>query len=232
MPLEENLPILFAIIISLVSFYSDRFVHVAKRLHIELVSLSAGISLTIVVLGLLPIIAAGSAAFGMLPYAAFLLGFLLFDISEKYIYQHILNRHEMMTELAELHTLGYFIDHFIIGFALILLYMLSSIRIIIFIFVLFLVHVIISSLSIKHIRERMQLGIGGELCLSFAPLAGAIVLILFRIPLIGIYGIFSFVTGALFFLTSRDVLKGKESLGYFIVGVAATAVAFVIATVL
>lgn len=210
--MDIYIPIALAAILSVASFYSEHFVHIARKLQAEISSLSAGVFITLIILSLLPMLHQAVGTFGNALYIILLLGFLGFRLGEVYIYQHITNRHELMIELEEFHIFGFFIDHFVMGIMIMLLFLLETPKIMYLILIPFAIHIVASSLSLKHIKGKMEFGTTGEILLSLSPLIGTIGAIFFNMSAIVLYSIFAYVLGALFYLVIRDIVpKERES---------------------
>lgn len=216
------LPVIISAVLSLMSFFSEGFIKYLKKYHEQLLSFAAGIFISAIFLHFFPLIGIASTEVGISVYVILLLGFAAFHVSEKYIYQHTFVRRQMMKELAELHVLGFVIDHFILGYFLALIFLLEKTFLIYVISVPFLIHIVSSAHSLKHIRKVFRLSLAGKLLLSSAPLIGAIAGTYAMFPLSIDYSIFAFMIGALLYMVTRDVIP-KEREGrpkWFIIGIA------------
>ena len=217
-----TIPLYAAAMLSLVSFFSERLIRYFEKYHQQILSFSAGIFISAIFLHFLPLIGAATTEVGITIYVILLLGFATFHVSEKYIYQHTFARKQMIKELAELHVLGFMIDHFILGYFLVLTFMLENPYLMYFLTVPFLIHMISSAHSLKHIRKSFRLSLLGKIMLSSAPLLGAIAGTYMLFSLVMDYSIFSFLTGALLYLVTKDVIpeerEGKPK--WFIIGIA------------
>lgn len=201
------LPVLLAFILTVIHFFSKGISKRIEKHHIRIMSFSAGMLVTLIFVDLIPRVIVG---INITPVYVFLLfGFVLFHLSEKYIYQHIKNRKVLMKDLAELHTLGFFLDHLMIGIILAFTFTLST-HIDFIIFIPFLLHTISSSISLEHITEKTKLKVN-RFILSNSTLIGAIFATLLKPSEFWYYSIFAFLLGALLYISIRDMLpKGKK----------------------
>jgi len=160
-----------------------------------------------------------ASAITALVFLSILMGFVIFHISEKYLYQHVKNKKELLKDLKELHVVGFFIDNFIIGFILVTTLKISGFNGIIIILPIIL-HTISSSMAMEHIHERARTKIN-KIILSLSPIIGALVALLIIIEGIYLALIIAFLVGMLLKTVNRDVVPRKEK-GYphlFILGV-------------
>ena len=137
------------------------------------------------------------------------LGFVLFHLSEKYLYQHIKDKKVLLKDLAELHNAGFFIDHLMVGFVLFLTFELASFTNYI-IFIPFLLHTISSSMSLEHIHMKIKTKFN-KFLLSSSTLLGALLAFFIKLEAFWYYTIFAFFLGSLLYISMRDMLpKGKK----------------------
>ncbi len=204
-------PFVLAFILSMVHFFSEEYSPKIERFHSELLSFSAGLFITFIFLDLLPEFFAGIEFAGRIAFLALLLGFVIFHIGEKYIYQHITNKRELLSELQAVHALGFFIDHFTVGVALFLTLSVPSESFRILIFIPLLLHTLSSSLSLTHLDEVYSRKSIQSVLLTFSPLLGVAFAFLIS-PAEGTYYLlFSFVVGALLYVVIRDTIpKGRK----------------------
>jgi zinc transporter ZupT len=217
-------PIFLALILSILHYYSSIVSRKIERYHYWILSLSSGILLAIIFLELFP------EAFKLLEEKLFLfvfLGFTSFHLLEKFLYQHIKDKKLLLKELAELHVLGFFIDHFILGFLLVLAFKLNTLFSS-FIFIPIALHTISSSLALEHIHEATSKSI--KIILSASTFIGAILASALN-PSSKIFSYsFSFIIGIILYIAIRDMLpKGKKGNQLaFIIGIIITLLALTI----
>ncbi len=216
-------PILLASILTLVHYFSEHGSKHINKYYNQVISLSAGIFITYILLEILPELSIAATVVGESIYIALLVGFVAFHISEKYVYQHVRNKKELLEELEHLHIAGFVIDHFIVGFTLVLLFHLPGEYSVLgwLVFVPFVLHTISSTLSLKHICRHLKATKLERLALSTSTIAGAAIATIMNLQKEPFYIAFGFMMGMLLYVVVRDILpqerEGKPY--YFIIGV-------------
>lgn len=210
----------FGIILAILHWFSNKISPIFLKKHLPIKSFSAGLLITMIILTILPEIYLGQNIIGEQIFTLMLLGFIGIHIVEKYFYQHITNKNKLIQELAELHTIGFFLNHFILGMLLFITTTINKIEIGIIIFIPFLLHTITSSLSLTHLDEYYE-NKKISLLLAISPLLGVITTALLNLELTNIYLIFGFGTGVLMYVGIRDMIPQgkKENSIAFILGV-------------
>lgn len=207
------IPLALAFVLSVTHFMSDRFSKKIEKYHYHLVSLSAGIFITYIIIQLLPEIFVGSALFGEYILIVLLGGFVFFHLIEKYTYQHAKTEKHLIDELAHLHIFGFFLDSFVVGFTLVLFLELTSEfgAVAIIPFFPFLLHTLASSVSLQNIHNRFLKKTFGRAFLASATFMGA--LVAYSIPFAQeqFYMVFAFLVGVLFYIVTRNTIpSGKK----------------------
>ncbi len=198
-------------ILALVHFFSESYSGHAEKYHTHLISFSAGLFLAIIFLRLLPEFFTGIEHIGETIYLLILSGFILFHLGEKYIYQHIKNKGELLQDLASIHVLGFFINHFVVGIALFLAFSIENYVSGLLIFVPLLLHTFSSSLSLNHIDAHFNRKSFAGILLPLSPLLGAAFASIININPQAYHLLFSFVIGALLYIVIRDMVPREES---------------------
>jgi len=215
-------PIALAAVLTLLHIASEWFDEHVHRWHSEIVSLSAGVFISFMFIVLLPQLTVGTAYFGNEIYAIALLGFVAYHLAEKYMYQHVTHRRELMRDLAHAHRAGFFLDGMVVGASLVLFFDVYSQLTATVLFIPLALHIIASTISAKHIHEHFRSGVLEKLALSAAPLAGALLASLAGLQNHQFYLLYALMVGALFYVVIRGVLpedkKGKPL--FFLVGAA------------
>lgn len=200
--------ILFAFFLSMIHFFSRRISKVIEAHHINLTSFSAGMFLTLIFIDFFPRMIQG-LEYGVPVFLVLTVGFVLFHLSEKYLYQHIKDKKVLLKDLAELHNFGFFIDHLMVGFVLFLAFELSSYTTYLVV-VPFLLHTISSSMSLDHIHKKIKTKFN-KFLLNSSTLLGAVLAYFVRLENYWYYAFFAFFLGALIYISIRDMLpKGKK----------------------
>lgn len=210
----------FAAILSLINYFSEHYASRIEKYHVQIVSFSAGLFITFIFLDLLPEFFKGVELIGASGFLLLLLGFVVFHTGEKYIYQHIKNRRDLMQDLAAFHVLGFFVDHFIIGMALYLAFLVENIFVGIIIFIPLVLRVFSSSLSLNQIDEHLNMNTFFMLLIAAAPLFGTLFAYFIQPAHTLFYFLLSFILGTLLYIVIRDMIPRDEKgdLRFFIAG--------------
>ena len=211
------IPLFLALILSILHFFSSKVSGKIEKYHSKIISLSAGILVSLLFLEILPLLLKTRTLSNSLIFTAILGGFVVFHIAEKYLYQHIKHKKELLKDLAELHVLGFYINHFILGFLLVLAGKGTQLLI----FIPLLLHTVSSSISLEHIHEKIRSNISKRIFIASSTFLGALVAILLS-PAETLYILlFSIITGMVLYISFRDMVpKEKEgSPQFFLLGV-------------
>jgi len=210
-----------AIILALVHFFSEEHGRHAEKFYIQLISFSAGLFLGIIFLYLLPEFFRGGLFLGENIYILLLAGFVFFHLGEKYVYQHIRNRKELMQDIASLHAVGFFTEHFIIGITLFLAFKIEGSVSGFLLFLPLLLHSFSSSISLNHIDSHFKRKSISGILLPLSPFFGVCVAYFLQFSYVFYYALFSPVLGAMLYIAIRDMLPKKEEGNqlFFIAGV-------------
>ncbi|MFH1391271.1 MAG: hypothetical protein ABIH20_03095 [Candidatus Diapherotrites archaeon] len=212
--------ITLAAILSLLHYFSERFSNKIEKFHDELISFSAGLFITQIFVFLMPEFFKGQNFIGDNIFILLILGFVLFHVSEKFIYQHITDKDKLMKDLAEVHAIGFFIDHFVVGIAIVFAFQSTNMLLGIVIYFALLLHTLASSVSLTHIDNYFKQSQTVNILLSIAPLLGVIFAGLLHPDKTLYYIVFSLVLGALLYVSIRDMLPYKKEgkLSFFVTG--------------
>lgn len=229
------IPFLLAILLSVISFWSDRFCLRCSPHEGRIISFAAGISITYLFLQLFPELYSGVTHLNKFLFSFVLLGFVTLYLSEKHIYQHAA-RQLLLEDLVKLHGASLFIYHFIIGILLIQLSAGNGLHAFLF-FIPILLHGSISSITMHRIHQigrhpeknneekkllkDLQEGRLTKLFFAAAPLYGALLAKVYMLPASITFALLGIIAGALLFLIIKDSFP-KEREGnpkFFILGV-------------
>jgi len=115
---QYYLPILLAVIISFAHYYSRKFTIKHKEYSRKIISFSAGVSITYVLLELFPSFTETAINISQFIYISIPLGFIIHHVIEKEIYQHNTKK-ELIRMLSLEETVFSFAYHIIIGIILV-----------------------------------------------------------------------------------------------------------------
>jgi len=115
---QYYLPILLAVIISFAHYYSRKFSIKHKEYSRKIISFSAGVSITYVLLELFPNFTEAAISLSRFVYISIPLGFIIHHVIEKEIYKHN-SKIELVKMLSFEETVFSFVYHIIIGIILV-----------------------------------------------------------------------------------------------------------------
>lgn len=221
--------LIFAAVLGFAHYISNRFRFLQSKYQQNVISLIAGISLTYLLLVLLPDFYTEALLANKLILFFVLLGFALFHLVDKFIYQKI-DKAYVKKDIRIAHGIGIVFYYFVIGFVLSGLSNISLRQGLLF-FVPIMLYAIVSnvySVGVRGIRSKELLSL--NFIQSVAPLAGVALAMMLVIPAGVLAAFVGIVAGMWTFIIVRDVIpydeKGKPV--YFIMGVILYALVIVI----
>lgn len=224
--IETAAVLLVAAILSIIHYLSHRISSFMEKHHYKLLSFNGGLFLALIFLILLPEVIAFSDTVSV--YFLMLLGFVIFHLAGKFLYQHVKNKKEMLGELKVLHEVGFFLDHFMLGFILVTAVDIDPTLGFLIAIPIFL-HTVSSSISMQHIHERAKTGTN-KVILSLSTLLGVIAAILLSVERDVQGAILALLLGMLLYIGIRDFIP-TEKKGYpllFLAGVALVTLIYLI----
>ncbi len=210
--------LILGIFLSIVHYYSGRLAQFFGASKLKLVSFSAGVSIAYFFLMLMPEIYGGFLYINKLIFVFILVGFVLFHLTEKIIYQHE-KKEQLMRDLKEAHSLVFFFYHFIVGLVLIRILADSFIEGMLF-FIPILFHMTVTNLSLNEIHRKITEYRLMRFLLCLSSLIGIVFALFADISNILYYTLFSFIGGAMLYIVVREEIpkEKKGSPPYFILG--------------
>ncbi len=211
------LVLLVAIVIGGVHYLSHKVSVFMEKHHYRLLSFNGGLFLALIFLILLPEVIVFSDSVSV--YFLMLLGFVIFHLAAKFLYQHVKNKKEMLGELKVLHEVGFFLDHFMLGFVLVTAVDIDPTLGFLIAIPIFL-HTVSSSISMQHIHESARTGTN-KIVLSMSTLLGVIIALVLNVERVIQGAILALLLGMLLYIGIRDFIP-REERGYpilFLVGV-------------
>ncbi|MEK6940401.1 MAG: hypothetical protein AABW49_00690 [Nanoarchaeota archaeon] len=220
-------PIILACLLSIAHIFSEKISSAIEEYHEKILSFNSGLFIAFLFLFLIPGAIKESLNLKNVFYYM-LTGLVAFHLAEKYLYQHIRHKKELMKELAWLHIIGFFIDYFVIGLVLSLTFITEK-ELTFLIFLPFLLHTVSSSFSLEHITERFNNKLL-KMLLSIATIIGAIAGLFLQLTKAILPLIYPVSVGILIYITMRDMIpKGKDKNPLlFLIGVMITVSVFII----
>ena len=214
---QTALVLLVAILISVIHYLSHKVSGFMEKHHYKLLSFNGGLFLALLFLILLPEVITFSDTASV--YFLMLLGFVIFHLAGKFLYQHVRNKKEMLGELKVMHEVGFFLDHFMLGFVLVTAVDVDPTLGFLIAIPIFL-HTVSSSISMQHIHESAKTGTN-KIILSLSTLLGVIVAVVLQVERDVEGAILALLLGMLLYIGIRDFIPREEK-GYpilFLVGV-------------
>jgi len=211
------LDFLYGIFLGVAHFISDK-IAANKGYKIEVRSLAAGLSLTYLLIYLLPEIYAGVAQLDRYIFLFVLLGAVSLHLVEKYLYQHKKSK-KLLFDLRVVHALFFFVYHFVIGIVIVAINALDVAAGFLF-FVPILFYTAVSQVSLHQLHANITEKLTVRLILSASTLFGIALATIFLVPELVHISLLAFVAGALLYNVMVEVIpRGKEgNMIYFIFG--------------
>ncbi len=209
--------LIMGLVMSFVHYYSEEFVLRCYHFRDQLVSFTAGISIAYLFLTLFPEFSSGSFAVGGRTLFMFvLIGFALFHLVEKYIYQHV-PKSKILRDLAIEDSVISFVYHFMAGIVL-FEFVKTDLRFGILFFIPILIHTSVSTLPVDAPKNNLV-----AIILASSTFLGVLFgtyMQAYITPSV-IFTLMGFVSGTLLFTLTRHTLPAKEhgSPLFFLVGV-------------
>jgi len=198
----------YGLIIGILHYLSDfislRFIKYKEKI----LSFGAGISITYLFLELLPQIHEATPILRKISYISLLVGFALFHLVEKYVYQHS-KREKIIEELRHIHSTGFFLYHFIIGMVLYHL-MENNITQGTLFLIPIVFHSAVSSASFKEIHAELKEKWHIKALLSTSTIMGILIAIYLGVSQNVYYSMLGFVVGALLYIIIKDILPEQK----------------------
>ncbi len=146
--MSEMLPIIFALLVGLTYYWSNKLNIRHTRYYHRIVSVSAGISITYLLLELFPLFTEGAFRIHKLLFLSVLVGFIIHHVIEKEIYQHN-RRHELIKMLNLEENIFSFFYHIILGMLLVTFFSRNLLQSILF-FITIVAFTLVSTLPLSR----------------------------------------------------------------------------------
>lgn len=205
--------IFYGAVLGVVHYLSERLSAKGGR---KLVSFSSGTFVSYLVLHLLPGLVVNDLFLTRISLVFVLIGFCLFHLIERHIYNHKKSG-DLKRELKEVHSLAFFVWHFIIG---VTLYFISQDLLAgILLFIPLVLVTAASSISLGEIHGRIRENKFVKVFLSLSTLLGILAAPIFSGFSINI--LLGLISGALLYVVMVDsIQKERSHPAFFTLGVA------------
>jgi len=150
------IPIALTLVLSVIHYYFESYARHLEKYDIIFISFSSGLFITYIFLGMFPEIVRGFSIIGNNVFFLALWGFVILHIVEKFIYQHTNTAFLRLKRLVAVRTFGFFVNHFILGMALVFFFREGSTLTGYFSFIPILFHVTSASLLMEHLHHRVR----------------------------------------------------------------------------
>ncbi len=210
-----TIPLALALILSFVYILSSRFSRHAERYHEHILSLGSGMLLGILFAEILPsLISEGTAFISPMGISGGILaGFVSYHLIEKYTYKHATSSKEITKDIGYLHIFGFFVDNFLEGFVLVLIFGLAAITnyLIFILFIPLLLGDIAAAMTLQHINDRFKLHGIGSILMSMSIFFGAAFGVILNLTEKHFYIALAFIAGSfLYFITRDELPRGRK----------------------
>ena len=199
--------IFFGLVAGIVHYFSDK-IHTYQRYKPELLSFAAGISLTYLLLFLLPELYGGIEHLQKLLFLFVLFGAVLFHLVEKYIYQHD-KKKKILRDLSVVHAVSFFGYHFVIGVVLVNLLETNIVLGSLFLIPV-LAYTAIGQVSLKEIHADVTEKELVKVFLAASTLIGIIEALIIKVQPKIFYALLGFVAGAMLYHVMRESIPNEK----------------------
>jgi zinc transporter ZupT len=198
----------FGFLLGIIHFYSEKLKPPDGANRYRVISFAAGISIAYLFLNLLPHTYEAAGRLKNFVFVFLLLGFVLFHLAEKFIYKHA-DKKKLAQELKEVHSVSFFLYHFVIGIVLYDKAHLSGLEGVLF-FIPIALHASLSTASLSEIHGDIRESRITKILLSLSTLFGVIFALLVPIPT-SLDNIFvSVIAGILLYIIVKEFLPEKD----------------------
>lgn len=211
--INTSIPLIFALIIGITYYYTNGLDIKHKNYYHKIISFAAGVSITYVLLELIPVFAEATFSINKLLFISLLGGFIIHHLIEKEIYKH--NRsHELIKLLSFEENLFSFTYHIILGVILVAFtrgHILEGILA----FIPILTFTLVSTLPMAPHPTKTK-----AIFMASATFIGAVIAVLWVMPLWLESALIGLAIGVLLYTVIRHHIPfgRKGRVGYFTLG--------------
>lgn len=204
-------------ILSFADYITEHIFSERLRKNQKLISFSAGVAISYIILSLFPEIASFALIDGKKVFLFALLGFVTLNLIEQYIYKAIGKLKKLSAYHKNIHITYFFVYNLFIGAVLAVLASKGLTQTLLF-FIPFLLYIIVEMLPQEFEFKTNTM----KIFYSMSPLFGTILGINYIEFVTSLFGeLISFITGTLLYIVIRESLPSEETEKplYFMVGV-------------
>lgn len=212
-----SLPLILAGILTLVDYITENFFSEKLRRNKKLISFSAGVAISYIILNLFPEISTYTLIDGKRLFLYALFGFVSLNLIEQYIYKRIRKLKNLSVYHKNVHITYFFVYNFLIGLVLAGIVPKGLTQTLLF-FIPFLLYITAEILP-REFKFKSNIA---KMIYSMAPLFGAFIGVNYINFTIAVFGeLISLIAGTLLYIVIRESLPSDEAEKplYFIIGV-------------
>lgn len=213
----DLIPLMFAFILSTANYITEHIISEKLRKNKKLISFSAGVAVSYIILNLFPEISSYASMDGKIVFLYVLLGFISLNLIEQYVYKRAEMTKIISAYHKSIHVTYFFIYNILIGIVL-AVFAYQGLKDALLFFIPFLLYIIFKVLP-QEFKFQNQ---ASKIIYSMAPMFGVFVGATYILFVKSIFGqILSLITGTLLYSVIRESLpsdKAEKPL-YFLMGV-------------
>ena len=209
-----------AIFLGLLHYYSEWIITRLAKYSDRLISLSAGVAISYVILVLLPEVYQGIKYIENFVFMVILAGVALAHVVEKFVYQHAGSKAARRKELGVVHAVTFFVYHFILGIVIFKMFQ-TNITEALLLFIPVALHSTFSEISFVSLHKKEAPSLFRRLLLSGSVLFGCVIAMIFTIGDQMYFVLLALLAGLMLFLVIRDTFPPNKQgePAYFSLGV-------------
>ncbi len=209
--LLNMLELIYAFLVGITEYSSRQFQLVKHR--DKILSFAAGVSITYLILELMPLFSEVAFKINKLLFLAVLLGFILHHSVEMTIYKHN-RKHELVKKISLEENVFFYIYHFIVGVVLVA-FLAGSVIQGTFFFISILAYTVVGNLPMRRQHKWWK-----SLFMASSTLTGTLFALIVTIPIWIQYSLIGFAIGVLLFAVTRHHIpfRQKGRIGFFLLG--------------
>lgn len=208
MGMNASIALAIGLILGALHYFSENLELASESRRYRIISFGAGISIAYLFLHLLPHTYEAAVHLKEAVFIFLLLGFALFHLSEKYVYQH-LQEEKRARELKEIHSIAFFVYHFFVGIVVKDIFEDGILEGFLFVIPIAL-HTGLSTVSLSRIHGNIRENIFIKILLSLSTLLGIVFALIVPVSDIVNNILVSFITGVLLYIFVKEFLPEKE----------------------
>lgn len=204
----EIIALVAGFLLGVIHFLSEGLTPRKETHKFRIISFAAGISIAYLFLDLLPHTYDAATVLKEWVFVFLLLGFAVFHLIEKMIYQHA-NQDRLAWELKEVHSVSFFLYYFLIGIVIkdeLQANLLDGILLLIPVSL----HAALSTVSLSRIHGDVRESPWVKAALSLSSLLGVVFALFIHVPSVLDHVFISVIAGVLLYIIVKEFLPEKK----------------------